>query len=164
MSSVYIFDTSAFIDMDKYYPIERDLAYWRHIDTSINSGNFRAPFLVFEDILTYDDDLKKWLEKRRKKMEIAPTDYQNRAVSRIESDYPKLCNYRAGRINADPFVIACALEMKESIPTTLIALDPIVVAQEGERKRVTIPQVCEKFGIECIMIDELWERENWVIK
>jgi hypothetical protein len=158
-NSVYIFDTSALIDMAKYYPIDRDFPYWRNVEASINLGRFRAPFFVIED-LTYDDLLKKWIEKRRKKIEIPITDFQNRTTKKIEVDYPRIVNYRAGRINSDPFVISCALEFKE--PSTLTSLEPIIVAMEGEKKRMTIPRVCEKLGIICIEIDELWERENWV--
>ena len=64
---IYIFDTSAIIDMHKFYPINRDFPYWRNVEISINDGKFRAPLLVFEDIERKDDLIKKWFNKRKTK-------------------------------------------------------------------------------------------------
>jgi hypothetical protein len=163
---IYIFDTSAIIDMHKFYPINRVFPYWRNVDFSISMGRFRAPLFVLLDIERKDDDIKKWFSSRKSKMAIMPGDFQNNAVKIIERDHKGLVNYRFDRMNADPFVIACALDIINGNQTILTQEKqlPIIVAQEGERKKESIPKVCKKMGLTCISIDQLWEGENWVVK
>jgi hypothetical protein len=162
---VYIFDTSAIIDMHKFYPINRVLPYWRNVEISINNGKFRMPFLVFEDISRKDDLVKDWFNQRKLKVIIPQSDSQNRYVKKIEADYPNLVNYRFARINADPFVIACGLEILDGNQVTFGSKQtPIIVAQEGERKKDTIPKVCRNLNLNCITIDQLWENEDWIVK
>jgi len=161
---VYIFDTSAIIDMHKFYPINRDFPYWRNVDISINHGKFRMPLLVFEDICRKDDLIKEWFSQRKSSMIIPQSESQNKIAKEIERDYSGLVNYRFGRINADPFVIACGLEINNGSQTTFGKFTPIIVAQEGERKKESIPKVCRKVDLQYITIDQLWENENWIVK
>lgn len=165
INPIYIFDTSAIIDMHKFYPINRDFPYWRNVEISINDGKFKTPFLVLEDVSRKDDLIKGWFNKCSTKMMIPQTNFQNITAKEIERDYPKLVNYRFGRINADPFVIACALEINKENQTRLFPKDlfPVIVAQEGEKKKDSITKVCGKIGLTCITIDQLWGRENWVV-
>jgi len=163
---IYIFDTSAIIDMHKFYPINRVFPYWRNVEISINNGKFRVPFLVFEDILRKDDLIKDWFNQRKQKIVIPPSDFQNKIAKKIENDYRGLVNYRFGRINADPFVIACGLEINDGNQATFSSIKqtPIIVAQEGERKKDSIPKVCRQLELTCITIDQLWENEDWVVE
>lgn len=158
---IYIFDTSALIDMDKFYPVDRDMSYWRHVDRSINQGRFKAPYVVLDEVSRRDDELVKWLKPRRKIMQIPISPLQNNYVREIQAKFKGLCNHRSGNLNGDPFVIACAIEIINGIQVTFLPQRPIVVAQEGQKKKITIPKVCGHYGVECITIDQLWEKENW---
>lgn len=65
--------------------------------------------------------------------------------------------------DADPFVIALAIEEHTARKLNLFGGKCIVVTQEKPARgdKPKIPDVCNEYGIECISVDQLFRKENW---
>jgi len=63
--------------------------------------------------------------------------------------------------NADPWIIALAKRENEKMQQTLFPNIYVVVTEESKTKHQRIPSVCRSYGINCINILELFEKEGW---
>lgn len=86
---VYIVDTSSFIEMKKRYPKDVFPTLWQRVDELIRMGRLIAPVEVKKEIDRGDDDLKKWVDSR-KKMFVDPSLSQIDRVKEILNEFPSL--------------------------------------------------------------------------
>ena len=104
--------------------------------------------------------LSKWA-KNQKKMFKEPTQKQIELVQEILKDFPALIDTER-KFDADPWVIALALELSSSSQQTLFTIKRIVVTEEKLREnRVRIPFVCQQKSIDAIDIVEMFRTEGW---
>ena len=90
-----------------------------------------------------------------------PTPKQIAIVQEILKDYPALIDTER-KYDADPWVIALAIEMSSGTQKTIFTIKRIVVTEEKMRgTQVRIPFVCSQKAIESIDIVELFRAEGW---
>ncbi len=124
-SNCYIIDTSSLIELNKYNPMDVYPGVWAKIEQLINSNRLVAPKEVFNEIEQTDDSLSAW-SKTQSKMFIEPTIRQIKIVKDILDKYPSLIKIDR-RYDADPWVIALAIDLIDNPQQTLHTIKRIVV-------------------------------------
>ena len=159
-NNVYIIDTSSLVKLDRNNPIDVFPSIWEKLKFLADNDRLIAPREVHNEIKQNDDMLSKWA-KNQKKMFKEPTLRQIVLVQEILKDFPSLIDTER-KYDADPWVIALAIELSSSAQTTLLTIKRIVVTEEKLRgTQVKIPYVCNQKSIEAIDIVELFRTEGW---
>ena len=143
-------DTSAWLDgWHRYYPRDVFPTLWRNVEERVSSGEIFASEEVYIELQKKDDDLHDWI-KERKSMLVAANEVIQRRVAQLLTDYPRLVDSLKGRSQADPFVIATAIETSSVVVTG---------EARGTAARPRIPFVCQELNVRCVtfldMIREL---------
>lgn len=158
--NIYIIDTSSLVKLNRDNPIDVFPSIWEKLKFLSDKNRLIAPKEVFNEIKQNDDLLSKWA-RIQKKMFKKPTEKQVTIVQEILKDYPALIDTER-KYDADPWVIALAIEMSSSNQKTLLTIKRIVVTEEKLRgNQVKIPYVCNQKSIEAIDIVELFRTEGW---
>lgn len=159
-NSTYIIDASSLIEMKDKYPEETFPGVWKKMEELYKQGRLLAPFEVREELL--DDELKIWV-KNKKKMFISPDDKQIKLVKEILLNYPFLAKpEKLGGPNADPWLIALAVKLKDENQDDLFCRNKyIIVTEESKAKKTRIPAVAKNYGIDSISLKELFKNEGW---
>ena len=119
-----------------------------------------APREVLNEITQTDDLLSEWA-KGQIQMFVEPTETQIEIVKEIFIKYPSLIKMDT-KYDADPWIIALAIEMNRSKQSTLVEIKRIVVTEEKIRgNRVRIPYVCQEYAVEAIDILDMFRNEGW---
>ncbi len=156
MSCIYIIDTSSLIEMKDRYLKNIFPSVWRNMEGLYKQRRLIAPEEVKEELL--DDELKNWI-KDKKDMFVKPDSEQIKMVKEILEKFPFLAKpEKPGGPNADPWIIALAIKLKKQ---SLFNKEYIIVTEESKTKSNRIPAVARHYGIECINLRELFEREGW---
>ncbi|OIO25707.1 hypothetical protein AUJ15_02710 [Candidatus Micrarchaeota archaeon CG1_02_55_41] len=133
---------------------------WKKMAGLIKSNRLVAPKEVFNEINQGDDLLFNWV-KNQTKMFLEPTQKQIDIVKKILERYPSLIKVDR-TYDADPWVIALAIELTENPQKTLVTIKRIVVTEEKERgNKINIPFVCNNYEIESIDILDMFRIEGW---
>lgn len=152
---MYVIDTNVFISLGLYYP-KRFPTVWERLNFLADSGDFISVKEVRRELETgcASEHILNWIEKYRHIFQI-PTNDECQIVSEIflKSQYRgfvKRNNILKGLPVADPFVIAAAKTR-----------DFYVVTQESNKpKGARIPTACKDYGVNCIDLEGLLEREE----
>ncbi len=153
-------DSSSLIDLNRYNPIDVFPSVWKNLESLINQGFLVSPLEVFNEITQMDDELAKWAKKQRNFFR-DPTEKQIEIVKDILKSYPSMVR-EDRKYDADPWVIALAVEMKNDTQRTLLEVKRIVVTEEKIRgQRIKIPYVCKKYMVDSISIIEMFRIEGW---
>jgi hypothetical protein len=143
-------DTSGWLDgWHRYYPRDVFPLLWQNVEERVTGCDIITSEEVYVEVQKKDDDLHEWM-KQRKFMLIPANESIQRRVAEVLATYPRLVDTLKGRSQADPFVIATAVETES-----------IVVTGEsvGTATKPRIPFVCQQLGIRCVtfldMIREL---------
>lgn len=159
-SNCYIIDTSSLVKLNRDNPLDVFPSIWKNLEILANCDRLIAPKEVLNEISRNDDQLSEWA-KNQKKMFKEPTLKQIGFVRKILQEYPSLIDVDR-RYDADPWVIALALEMSKHPQKTLITIKRIVVTEEKLRgNKVRIPFVCDNNSIETVDIITLFRAEEW---
>lgn len=159
-NNVYIIDTSSLVKLNRNNPIDVFPSIWEKLKYLADNNRLITPREVFNEIKQNDDMLSKWA-KNQKKMFKEPTQKQIELVQEILKDFPALIDTER-KFDADPWVIALAIELSSSSQQTIFTIKRIVVTEEKLREnRVRIPFVCNKKSIEAIDVVELFRVESW---
>ena len=158
----YVIDSSSLIELMRMNPIDIFVTVWEKIDELINEGRMVSHEYVLDEIRRGDDDLKKWAN-RHKKMFKSSTFSQIKTVTEMLTKFPGLAHSNKDTPDADPFVIAMALEnQKMAIEDFGTATERIVISEEKPKgNEHKIPFVCQQYGIRCIGIYEMFRDEGW---
>jgi len=148
------------IELNQRHPVDVFPSVWRKIEDLINSNRLFAPREVYDEISRIDDLLFDW-SKKQPKMFIEPTVEQITIVKEILSKYPSLIRIDR-KYDADPWVIAVAIEMIRNPQQALEKIKRIVVTEEKLRgNKIKIPFVCQDYSIEAIDILNMFRMEGW---
>jgi len=159
-SNHYIIDTSSLIELNRHNPIDVFPSVWKNMESLISKGLLVAPKEVLNEIIERDDQLSKWAKKQNNFFR-EPTEKQIKILKGILKDYPSLVKDDR-RHDADPWVIALAIEMASSSQKTLTPIKRIVVTEEKLRgDKIKISLVCQKYNIESIDILDMFRIEGW---
>lgn len=148
---IYVMDTSSLIEMKNKYPRDVSLfkPVWENVEKLCREGRLIMPIEVLKEIEQGDDELTKWVRKKRK-MFIKPNQSQFVKMSNILNKFSFLAKPEKPGPNADPWVIALAVEKNEEEQKVLFPNKYIVVTEESKTKTNKIPAVCKNYNIECI--------------
>lgn len=134
----YYFDTSIFIRIHRFYPIQK---LWDELELLVDSGSLLSHIFVYNELkpnTTNPDDLVKWA-KRHKSIFKNITRRQTEIVEEIVKKFPSLIDYNKEIDDADPWIIAIAKE--ESEKPRLFSEQYIVVSTE-KSAGTRIPNAC----------------------
>ena len=139
-------DSSGWLDgWTRNYPPDVFPTLWQRIEELVDAGEIIASEEVYVELAKKDDDLHDWIQARKSMLVPSDEAIQQRVVE-ILRKYPRLVDTLKGRSQADPFVIATALER-----------DAVVVTGElmGSAAKPRIPFVCQAEGVRCITFLEM---------
>lgn len=159
---IYCIDTSSLIEMKDKYPKDTFPSVWQNMERLCKEGRLIAPIEVKKEIEQVDDELKRWSKgKEKKKIFIKQDEKQTERMKEILAKYPFLAKYDKLGPNADPWLIALAIEKNNEGQKELFQNRCIVVTEESKMRKERIPIVCKDYNIECINLIELFRREGW---
>ena len=158
----YCIDACALIDLKRLYPSDIFPTLWQRLGDLAENGRLFAPHEVLREVEKRDDELVQWL-RNHKKMFKDLDEKQLKTVKEILDRFPGLVDPEKETPDADPFVIALAIEEQMARKLTLFGGKCIVVTQEKPARgdKPKIPDVCVQYEIESIPLDQLFRRENW---
>ncbi len=164
ISSVYIVDTSSYIDMKMHYPMTAFPSFWENFESLIWVGRIQSPITVFEEISRKDDELTEWSRKIHGRLFYDHTPNILDHVEEILGLFPNLIDENKEHDQADPYVIGMAID--KQIQQTLEPQYVSVVTEERinhrrKSKKIPMPDVCNYFKIPCLTIVEVILREEW---
>ena len=158
MSSVYVIDSSALIDLHWTYPADTfDLLWTIEVEGIVRARRLVSSEEVFNEIDKKDDGLTEW-SKNHTGMFVQTSTEIAKLVLEIMNDHPGLVKYDMINPIADPFVIALARTINEGSVDSSTA---IVVAHEKRNIPVKIPAVCNAYGIANMTLLEMFRAEGW---
>jgi hypothetical protein len=150
--AVYSVDSSALIHGWRRAYRPKNFGFlWDRFGELAEQGRFRATIEVYHELERKDDELFAWCKERKDAMFAAIDDDTQRHVTRIMAAHPRLVDTVRGRSGADPFVIALAATTSPRM---------VVVTEESPGK-TRIPDVCAAEKIDCCVLADMIERENW---
>jgi len=124
---------------------------WNLFNSLIQKGVVVASREVHVEISQKDDELLKWVNDR-KGMFIEVDEKQQQIVSEIVNRFPTWIDPDSTRNNADPYVIALAVQH-----------NLVVVSNErgGGPTKPKIPFVCETYHVRHLRIDDFLREVGW---
>ena len=128
-------DSSGWLDgWTRNYPPDVFRTLWDRIEELVDAGEIIASEEVYVELAKKDDDLHDWIQAR-KSMLVPPDEAIQQRIAEILGKYPRLVDTLKGRSQADPFVIATAMER-----------DAVVVTGElmGTAEKPRIPFICQR--------------------
>lgn len=159
-NNIYIIDTSSLIQLSKHNPHDVYPGVWKQLEGVIGSGRLIAPKEVLNEISKLDDALTTWAKKHAQMFK-EPTEKQIAVVREILNKFPSLVKLES-EFDADPWVIALAVELAQNPQKTLFQIKRIVVTEEKLRgNKVKIPFVCQDFKIKSVDIIDMFRSEGW---
>jgi hypothetical protein len=159
--NTYIIDTSSLINLARWNPIDIYITVWKKLDDIVSDGRLISPEAVLEEISQGSDDLHRWAMSR-KKMFKPLTSSQMKIVADILQVYPSLIDPDKEIEDADPYVIALALNRNPRPTLEEVSRERIVVSDESlKENKVNIPYVCSRYNLKCVNILEMFRIETW---
>lgn len=153
---IYVFDTNAFSQLFRSYYRSRFPTLWGQFDELVENGEITSTREVAREIEDGGvESLREWA-KEQKHLFPSPTSAEGAFVAQIfiVQHFQQVIEQKKllkGGKNADPFVVARAA-----------TLEATVVTMEGMPKNgAKIPNICERFGINCLSLEGFMESEGW---
>ena len=147
----YAIDACSLINAAKNYSLKKTTfsPIWEKITDLIETGILISTTEVRDELK--DEDLVEWC-KRNDSLFLPLTEEVQKKVVSVLRDFPTMIKMKStGNSNADPFLIATALI--ES--ATVVSDERPGDASTGDYH---IPNVCRKYDIECITLNEFLDR------
>ena len=151
--TVYIVDTSCLTQAHRvYYPFDIAPSFWNFLQQQFTSGTFILLNKVSNEIVKGKDALTNWVNTLPAGIEL-----DCHADANIMSHYGSIMSWGNGHPqylplakqefsefdNADPFVVAAAVEMS----ATVISQE---ISAPASTKIIKLPDVCAEFGVQHI--------------
>ena len=121
-------DSSSLIELNRRNPIDIFPSVWKNMETLISKGLLVTPAEVLYEITERDDQLAKWA-KTQTGFFRDPTEKQIQHLKRILKSYPSMVR-EDRKYDADPWVIALAIEMTTDSQQTLIQRSIYIILTE----------------------------------
>ena len=162
IKKIYCFDTSAFVNLSK---TSEDVIHipdelWDYLEIMIKNGEIISHKIVFDELATKSKKpetifISKWIGNKEKYFS-GKTQFQIDAVSKIVSKFNGLIDPNCEHEQADPWVIALAIQKTNDSP--LFGIKNVsVVSQEGKFSDKKIPAVCTSFGVEHLSLRDFFQ-------
>ena len=165
---VYCMDTSAFIRLDRDYSREVFPSLWDDfIITLVNESRLIATEEVKEELKRKDDELFKWVTNHCSGILMKTETKILTRVNEIMGRFPNLIDPNNPTHNqADPFVIALALETQNVLPGIEQDMETMVISYEkytGNLNGPKMPDICKYYGLKVGKLIDIFKNEGWKI-
>lgn len=155
MADIYCVDTSSFSELRAF---RRDVfpRVWTTIEELIATGRLIAPHEVLRELSRRHGDIYEWAKDQGAFVEL--DDAQITAARDIQRRFDITDHDATGPV-ADELLVALPLSR---IAGQLIPDSYVVVTQEslGGRASIKVPNLCAAFGLPCIKLADLLQREG----
>ena len=151
MNERYAIDACSLINAAKNYNLKKNTfsPIWNKVNDMISEGTLISSVEVRDELR--DEDLIDW-SNQNQQIFIPLDEEVQKKTSDILRDFPTLIKMKsAGNSNADPFLIATAL-LNDA---TIVSDERIGDESTGDYH---IPNVCRRYGIECITLNDFLDR------
>lgn len=149
--------------MHRYYPVKIMPDLWGNLEELFKAQHIRSHEFVYDEIVPASgekDDLAKVVSKH--KACFGPiTKRQAQLVPEILAIFPHLIDPMSKKNQADPWIIAMVVELKEETNLFEKDSDYVIVSAESERSPNKIPAVCKQYKIRHMNIFEFFEDNGW---
>ncbi len=160
---IYCFDSSIFISLNRihnYVPIPN---VWQELEKLFNAGKIISHEFVYEEFnpeRENPDFIAKWI-KDRKEYFFGITDKQVELTTKILEKFPTLIDSENEKDQADPWIVALAIEKMEEV--TLFGQNTLVyvVSQEKISSSKRIPAVCREFKVPHMNLEAFLKDNGW---
>ena len=143
---LYCVDTSGWLDgWQRHYPPDVFPTLWRKVEEQIDAKAIVSSEEVYRELSKKADDLHAWIMARKEMLILSEESIQVR-VADLLAKYPRLVDTLRNRSQADPFVIATAVEKGAVVVTGEVG---------GTADRPRIPYVCQNEGVRCVSFLEM---------
>lgn len=157
--SIYIIDSCSLIELNIHTPIDIYPSVWKKLEELIGKGLLVSPKEVSNEIKQQDDKLSEWAKNQQNFFKEV-SEEQLKIVTEILSKYPSILKVDR-KYDADPFVIALAIEMANNKQKTLFSIKRVVVTEEKlVGLKIKIPLICQDYKIECINVNDMFRNEG----
>jgi len=145
-----------------YYKREFFSTIWDGLDALTEDERLIASEFVLEEIKRGNDALVKWANEHKSIFKRTNRE-QIEIVKEIMSTHGSLVKHNSEENQADPFVIALAIEGKRKYEDQMFPTEEfVVITDETYRpERIKIPNVCQHYGIECIDRFGFFDEMGW---
>ena len=152
----YVFDNGPFSSLFRNFYRKTFRTLWENFNVLVADGSILSTREVLREIEdSADQSLRDWSRLNQHLFE-TPTGVEGLFVAKIYAvphfqyniEQQKLL--KGGKI-ADPFVIAKAAVEGRTV----------VTMEKFKKDGAKIPNVCKRFGIPCLSLEEFMESENW---
>lgn len=147
---IYCFDTSAFVTLSRTNDniIELPKKLWEHLEKMMKNGELISHRLVFDEINSNSknpDFITKWVADKKGSF-LPRTDAQIIQIPKIVKKFPNLIDPTFEKEQADPWLIALAIE-KTGATNLFEVCASVVVSQENPNSSKKIPAACKAFNV-----------------
>lgn len=152
LSYKYIIDTSSILSQKPDRRLRRTVykKLWEKIEKSIQNKEIVTCSEIFDEV--QDKSISEWLNSYGC-VKIPIDDLIQNNVIRIVNEHPKMIVFTGGKggsSSGDAFLIATAMSYKLT-----------VITEENADNLKKIPQICKSYGVNCVNLTELSEKEGW---
>ena len=181
MQNIYVLDSNVFLSLHNISEVEIRLPdrVWENMAKMMQAGTLISHRHVYNEIVYTSkkskgkfqprppDALVKWMQPK-KRFFLNRTGFQINKTQSIVHNFPKLIDPEKEKEDADPWIIALALEKNSNPDTKQVNLlegvvpgyQGIVVTQENPRSPERMPAACKAFGVRCITSKEFFEENS----
>lgn len=145
----YVIDTCSIISQKPDEPHRRTVysSLWRKIDELVKGQAIVTCSEIIDEV--EDEELMLWLA-RLQCIVLGIDDGIQLLVAKVVTEHPELIDFKNAKSSADAFLIATAIKYRLAI-----------ITEENKKASKKIPKICEAYGISCLNITELAEKEGW---
>lgn len=147
---IYCFDTSAFLALSRTNEkvIKIDDAIWKYLEKMMKMGGVISHRIVFNEIISGTKNppfIIQWIKGKRGYF-LPKSDSQIAQIPEIVQQFPDLIDYARESEQADPWLIALAIEKSKEANLFEVYVS-VVVSQENQNSSKKIPAACKHFRI-----------------
>ena len=110
-----MWDTSALLNWDHWYPGELMPEMWAHLDRYVAVGRLVVPAAVVEELGAATDFLAKWMKSVPRELVWHPSTEDLKLVHRLQREFPALAPKPNRTQVADAYVIAAGAAMAATV-------------------------------------------------
>ena len=158
----YAIDANVFITLHRYYPLSLMPDLWHLLDDLVIEQKLISHQIIFEELVPDTgavDDVGKWAEKNKPCFK-SITQEQTNLLTIVLKDFPKLIKAENPKNQADPWLVAMAMEHQRN-PLLIDPFEMIVVTDENRRSPEKLPAACLKFNISHLNRFEFFEENGF---
>jgi len=159
----YCFDANILIVFHRFYPIELVPDLWSRLEELFHKKMIISHEIVFNEIChdkKKPDTLAKWVLPKRTNF-IDTSDFQIKQLPDILKNFPKLIDPNQEKEQADPWLIAMIIELKNNLEMFSPDVEYILVSNENKNSTFKLPAACKYYGIDCINMFDFFQHNDW---